>query len=96
MTTVTVNSPVRCNRCSCKFNAPKEMVRSLFAGQRAARIENFCTCPECNQTDCHWVYASDVAPEFTIEVPETLSPEFHQKFIENKRKKLTQSWLEQN
>jgi len=58
------NTPIRCNRCSAKFWAEKKMERDCFCGQKAARVQDFSTCPECGQTDCHWVYASDVMPVF--------------------------------
>jgi len=40
------------------------MSRNQFWGQAAARILDFCTCPNCNQTDNHYVYASDIMPVF--------------------------------
>ena len=64
MTTINAGTPIRCNRCSEVFEAPKEMERDQFWGQSAARInDDFCNCPHCNQTDVHWVYASDIIPE---------------------------------
>lgn len=65
MKTINQNTPVRCNKCQSKFEAPKEMKRTAFNGQSAARImDDFCTCPICGQTDCHWVYAKDIMPIF--------------------------------
>ena len=61
---VAIASPIRCNRCQSKFEAPKAMVRNAFWGQAAARILDFCTCPKCSQTDNHYVYASDIMPVF--------------------------------
>lgn len=64
MTTVTANQTIHCNRCDQPFEAPREMKRDGFCGQKAARIQEFCTCPHCQQTDGHWLYASDVMPVF--------------------------------
>jgi hypothetical protein len=58
---VEVGSPIRCNRCSEVFAAPKEMTRGDF-WKNAARInDDFCTCPHCDQTDVHWTYESDLS-----------------------------------
>jgi len=64
MTKVQKGSPIHCNRCDQKFDAPKDMQRNEFWGQNAARIDDFCTCPHCEQTDSHYVYATDIMPEF--------------------------------
>ncbi len=61
---VQIDETIHCNRCDKAFNAPKKMNRDGFCGQKAARISEFCTCPLCQQTDCHWVYASDTMPKF--------------------------------
>lgn len=61
---VTTQETIHCNRCNQAFAAPKEMTRDGFHGQQAARIHDFCTCPHCEQTDAHWVFASDMMPEF--------------------------------
>ena len=64
MITIEMGSLVRCNKCSEPFEAPRELPREKFYGQAAARIQDqFCTCPHCNQTDVHWVHASDIMPE---------------------------------
>jgi len=59
---VSEGSPVRCNRCNQKFDAPKEMNRNPLWGQTAARVLDFCECPHCGQTDNHWVFAADIMP----------------------------------
>ena len=57
---VEQGQPINCNRCEAKFTAPKNMTRAGFCGTKAARIQDFCQCPDCGQTDNHWVYAIDV------------------------------------
>jgi hypothetical protein len=52
-----------CNKCERKFESI-EVERDKFYGQWAARVQEFTTCPKCNQTDHHWVYAIDVMPDF--------------------------------
>lgn len=89
MTTIT------CNRCQEKWEGEAENVNK-FNGNQAARILDFSSCPHCGQTDNHWIYASDVMPEFIVEVPETITPEYRPRFIENKTKKARQAWLEAN
>ena len=84
-----------CNRCQGKWEA-EVINRNKFYGNSAARVLDFSTCPHCGQTDNHWVYASDIMPEFAVEVPETINPDYRQKFIENKVKKACQNWLEAN
>ena len=64
MATVKITSPIRCNRCDKHFPAPRPMKRDGFCGTMAARIQEVCTCPYCQQTDWHWVYASDIMPPF--------------------------------
>lgn len=61
---ILAKTTIHCNRCDQAFEAPKDLPREGFAGQKAARIETFCTCPHCGQTDCHWLYANDVMPKF--------------------------------
>ena len=61
---VQINDTIHCNRCDKPFHAPKVMNRDGFCGTQAARIGEFCTCPHCQQTDCHWVYSIDVLPKF--------------------------------
>lgn len=61
---VKINSTLHCNRCDKSFLAPKEMTRDKFYGQETTRINEFCTCPYCQQTDIHWVYANDLMPKF--------------------------------
>ena len=61
---VSPQETIHCNRCNKAFYAPKEMTRDGFCGQKAARVHDFCTCPHCEQTDGHWVFASDLMPEF--------------------------------
>jgi len=61
---VNSQDTIHCNRCNEAFEAPKEMDRDGFHGQQAARIHDFCTCPHCQQTDAHWVFASDLIPTF--------------------------------
>lgn len=64
MAKVTEGTTIHCNRCDKAFEAPKELDRQQFAGQKAARIETPCTCPHCQQTDWHWLFAGDVMPAF--------------------------------
>ena len=54
-----------CNRCGKEFTLTKDMARQRFAGDRGTRLTTFSTCPHCEMTDVHWIYASDVMPEFT-------------------------------
>ena len=61
---VATQETIHCNRCDKAFAAPKEMNRDSFCGQPAARIHEFSTCPHCQQTDGHWVFASDTMPTF--------------------------------
>lgn len=82
MKTVEKNSPIHCNRCDKKFSAQSDMQRNEFWGQSAARVTDFCTCPHCNQTDNHYVYAIDIMPEFAG------SPE--------KIRKMQRNWMDEN
>ena len=56
------HTPIHCNRCHQPFQAPRILNRDGFGGEEAARIAEFCTCLNCQQTDCHWLFASTVAP----------------------------------
>lgn len=65
--TYPAGTTLHCNRCNKPFAAPKEIHAGEFCGSAAARItgwEDFCTCPECGQTDSHWIFAIDVMPAF--------------------------------
>jgi len=73
---------VYCNKCGEAFPAPKEMLRDLFMGERATRLNEFCECPKCSHNDIHWIYASDKLPAFEGN--------------SDKRKKLERKWLRQN
>ena len=54
---------IRCNKCQGKFESEKEY-QVKFNDFSAVRIaDDFLTCPHCNQTDCHWIYASDYIPQ---------------------------------
>lgn len=66
MTTIEVPqaTQIHCNRCNESFAAPRPLSRDPFCGQKAARIHDFCTCPHCQQTDAHWLFAGDVMPQF--------------------------------
>lgn len=64
METIEQGQPIECNRCAKTFAAPKTLRRAQFGGSRAARIETFCACPHCGQTDSHWFNASHVMPTF--------------------------------
>lgn len=61
---VNENDIIHCNRCDEPFEASKQMTRDGFCGQKSTRIKDFCTCLHCGQTDCHWVFASDIMPIF--------------------------------
>ena len=65
MHTVEQGQRIHCNRCDQGFEAPKELERFGFCGDRAARITTFCECPRCHQFDSHWLFVSDIdVPEF--------------------------------
>lgn len=83
--TVETQATIHCNRCDKAFETPKPLTRDGFMGQKSARINEPCECPHCNQSDWHWVYASDVLP---VEIKEVRNPD--------KRKKLELEWLKQN
>lgn len=61
---IQIAQAIHCNRCGLSFSAPKSLNCQPFCGERAARIDEFCTCPHCQQTDCHWLHAADVMPRF--------------------------------
>ena len=62
--TVAQYTTLHCNRCDEGFVAQSTLTREPFCGQQAARVQDFVTCPHCQQTDGHWVYAKDVLPTF--------------------------------
>ena len=64
MTKVQAGDTIHCNRCDKAFGASAEMTRGSFAGSKAARLEQFTSCPHCGQNDSHWVFAQDVLPTF--------------------------------
>jgi len=57
--TFTKGLPARCNRCNKEFDLPKDREGSGFDGN-AARLKQTCACPHCEQTDSHWIFASDL------------------------------------
>ena len=58
------DTPIRCNKCEAVFSTDQQMSRDGFCGTKAARVQDFSTCPHCDQTDHHWVYSSDIMPTF--------------------------------
>jgi uncharacterized protein with PIN domain len=56
---------IRCNRCQGKWEAETKSPVGKFEGSAAIRVLDWMTCPHCEQTDNHWIYASDVMPTFT-------------------------------
>lgn len=79
---IAIGDIVHCNRCDKPFEAIKEMFRDMFCGQEAARIHEFSTCPMCQQTDNHWVYATDITPKFEGGF--------------EKRRRVRRHWLQEN
>lgn len=61
---IQTTQTIHCNRCDRPFPASKPMRRDGFCGTKVARLSEFSTCPHCQQTDCHWLYAADVMPKF--------------------------------
>jgi hypothetical protein len=53
-------TPARCNRCDKKFELPKDRQGDEDNPGVAYRLWQFCECPHCKQTDCHWVYVADL------------------------------------
>jgi hypothetical protein len=58
---ILAQTPARCNRCHALFTLPKECTGETHSS-RAVRIQDFCTCPHCDMSDCHWVYTDDLTP----------------------------------
>ena len=79
---VPQGTTIHCNRCDERFSSPKEMMRGPFCGTNAARLEQFCECPNCDQHDSHWIYAPEIMPDF---------PGGY-----DARKKAARKWLEEN
>ena len=63
-TKVEAGTTAHCNRCDKAFTLKSDTERGPFCGSKAARIDQFIKCPHCGQTDTHWIFASDIAPEF--------------------------------
>ena len=56
---------LHCNRTNCQATFEAEAERQPFGGDTATRTKTMLACPVCGAVDSHWVYADDVAPEFT-------------------------------